>query len=215
MGIKRATLYYQPKKNINKKQKELRIRKKIEDISREHPYYGYRRITASLRRDQVIVNHKKVLKIMKELGIQGRIKHKYVTTTNSKHNNKITSKKNKGGARLMGIKKRKYSQEFKEEIVQRALSGERILALGKEHNLSPGLINRWKRQYLDGELSGNNNQEIKKLETQVAKLEQMIGKLTMENYILKKEKEYLLQRKKEDSSIITGPYLNRSKKAAD
>ena len=115
----------------------------------------------------------------------------------------------------MGNKKRKHSQEFKEEIVQRALGGERILALGKEHNLSPGLINRWKRQYLDGELSGNNNQEIKKLETQVAKLEQMIGKLTMENYILKKEKEYILQRKKEDSSIITGPYLNPSKKAAD
>jgi len=115
----------------------------------------------------------------------------------------------------MGNKKRKHSQEFKEEIVQKALSGERVLALGKENNLSPGLINRWKRQYLDGELSGNNNQEIKKLETQVAKLEQMIGKLTMENYILKKEKEYILQRKKEDSSIITGPYLNRSKKAAD
>jgi len=27
----------------------------------------------------------------------------------------------------------------------------------------------------------------------------MIGKLTMENYILKKEKEYLLQREKEGS----------------
>jgi transposase-like protein len=129
--------------------------------------------------------------------------------------NKITSKRNKGGAKLMSIKKRKYSQEFKEEIVQRALSGERILILGKEHNISPGLINRWKRQYLDGELSNNANQEVTKLQTQVAKLEQMIGKLTMENYILKKEKEYILQRKKEDSSIITGPYLNPSKKAAD
>jgi len=29
----------------------------------------------------------------------------------------------------MGIKRRKYSKEQKEEIVQRALSGERILAL--------------------------------------------------------------------------------------
>ena len=115
----------------------------------------------------------------------------------------------------MGNKKRKHSQEFKEEIVQRALSGERILQLGKDYNISPGLINRWKRQYLDGELSNNADQEVKKLQTQVAKLEQMIGKLTMENYILKKEKEYLLQRKKEGSSIITGPYSNRSKKAAD
>jgi hypothetical protein len=37
----------------------------------------------------------------------------------------------------------------------------------------------------------------------------------MENYILKKEKEYILQRKKEDSSIIIGPYLNQSKKDVD
>ena len=91
MGIKRSTLYYQRKTNIHKKQKELRIRKKIEDISREHPYYGYRRITAQLRRDKVIINHKKVLKMMQDMGIQGRIKRKYITTTNSKHNNKIYS----------------------------------------------------------------------------------------------------------------------------
>ena len=115
----------------------------------------------------------------------------------------------------MGIKKRKYSKEQKEEMVQKALSGERILELGKENNISPGLINRWKRQYSDGGLSNNTNQEVKKLETQVAKLEQMIGKFTMENYILKKEKEYILQRKKEGSSIMTGHYLNPSKKAAD
>jgi len=116
----------------------------------------------------------------------------------------------------MGIKKRKYSKEQKEEIVQRALSGERVLELGKENNISPGLINRWKRQYLDGELINNNtDQEVKKLQTQVAKLEQMIGKLTMENYILKKEKEYIRKRKKEGSSIITASYLNPSKKDVD
>jgi len=86
MGIKRSTLYYKPKGK-----KETDIKKEIEDISREYPYYGYRRITASLRRDKVIVNHKKALKIMKELGIQVRIKRKYITTTNSKHNNRIYS----------------------------------------------------------------------------------------------------------------------------
>jgi transposase-like protein len=129
--------------------------------------------------------------------------------------NKITSKRNKGGVRLMGIKRKKYSKEEKKEIVQRALSGEMILVLGKEYNISPDLISRWKRQYLDGELSGNTNQEVKKLQAQLAKLEQMIGKLTMENYILKKEKEYIQKRKKEDSSIITAFYLNQKKKAAD
>jgi len=65
MGIKRSTLYYQRKINIYKRQKELKIGKKIADFSREYPYYGYRRITAQLRRDKLIVNHKKVLKMMK------------------------------------------------------------------------------------------------------------------------------------------------------
>jgi len=58
--------------------------------------------------------------------------------------------------------------------------------------------------------SNTDNQEIKKLEVQVAKLEQMIGKLTMENYILKKEKEYILKKKKEDLSIATASYLKWS-----
>jgi len=117
---------------------------------------------------------------------------------------------------VMGFKRRQYSKEQKEEMVQKALSDKSVLELGKENNISPGLINRWRRQYLNGELNGNNNnQEIKKLQIKIDKLEQMIGKLTMENYILKKEKEYLLQRKKEDSSIITGPYLNPSKKGVD
>ena len=79
----------------------------------------------------------------------------------------------------MGFKRRQYSKEQKEEMVQKALSGKSVLELGKENNISPGLINRWKRQYLGGELKDNNNQEIKKLQIQVAKLEQMIGKLTM------------------------------------
>ncbi len=116
----------------------------------------------------------------------------------------------------MGIRMRQYSKEQKEEIVQKALSGKSILELGKENNIFPGLINRWKRQYMRGGLNGNtDNQEIKKLQIQVAKLEQMIGKLTMENYFLKKEKEYLLQKKREELSIITGPYFPLSKRDVD
>ena len=91
MSIKRSTLYYRSKEKLDKKTKEAGIKNKIKDISCKHPYYGYRRITVSLRRDKVIVNHKKVLKIMQHMGIQGRIKHKYVTNTNSKHHNKIYS----------------------------------------------------------------------------------------------------------------------------
>jgi len=43
----------------------------------------------------------------------------------------------------------------------------------------------------------------------------MIGKLTMENYILKKEKEYIIEKKRENSSIITGTCFKAEGKDAD
>ena len=89
MDIKRSTLYYRVKNNLNRKIKEAEIKDKIKTISYKHPYYGYRRMTAELRREKVSINHKRVLRMMRELGIQGRIKSKYITTTNSSHNNKI------------------------------------------------------------------------------------------------------------------------------
>ena len=116
----------------------------------------------------------------------------------------------------MVIKKRQYTKEQKEELVQAILNGQTALGLGREHNISPGLINRWKRQYLNGQLGENNNdQKINKLKKEIAKLEQMIGKLTMENYLFKKEKEYMIQTKKEGSSIITGNCFHPSRKDAD
>jgi putative transposase len=89
MGIKRSTFYYQRKDNQGKKQHEAFLREKIQQIAYEHPYYGYRRITAQLHRENIKVNHKRVLKMMRHLGIQARIKRRYVTTTNSRHNHRI------------------------------------------------------------------------------------------------------------------------------
>jgi len=89
MGINRSTYYYQVKNNKEQKQQEVFLKEKIQQIAYEHSYYGYRRITAQLHRDNIKVNHKRVLRIMRVLGIQARIKRKYVTTTNSKHNHRV------------------------------------------------------------------------------------------------------------------------------
>ncbi|MBC7334421.1 MAG: IS3 family transposase, partial [Actinobacteria bacterium] len=57
----------------------------IESIACDLPSYGYRRITAALRRKGMVVNHKKVAKIMKKMGLQCRKKKRFVSTTDSKH----------------------------------------------------------------------------------------------------------------------------------
>lgn len=89
MGIKRSTYYYQKKEDSANVQQEILLQEKIQRIAYQYPYYGYRRITAQLQRENFKVNHKRVLRLMRKMCIQARIKRKYVTTTNNRHNNRV------------------------------------------------------------------------------------------------------------------------------
>jgi len=114
----------------------------------------------------------------------------------------------------MVVHRRKHSRELKMEIVEAVLSGKSTLVLGKEYDIAPNMISRWKRQYLEGKFHGNGKSdiELRKLKIKVCELEQMVGKLTMENYILKKEKEFIARAKKESSSIVTGTNLDQPRR---
>lgn len=81
MDICRSTYYYKPKKKLS----GAELRDRIEKIAYKYPYYGYRRMTHALKRDGTKINHKKVLKIMKEMGIQCKKRRKFAVTTNSSH----------------------------------------------------------------------------------------------------------------------------------
>ena len=89
MELSRSTYYYKPRTKLEKKKHDTDIADAIEKIAYDFPSYGYRRVTAALRRQDMVVNHKKVSKIMKNMGIQCRKKKRFVSTTNSKHNLKV------------------------------------------------------------------------------------------------------------------------------
>ena len=85
MGISRSTYYYRPKeKTAAEKVEEANLRDEIEQIALEWPQYGYRRITAELRRRGTVVNHKKVARIMRENSLQCQIKRKFLRPKNKK-----------------------------------------------------------------------------------------------------------------------------------
>ncbi len=111
----------------------------------------------------------------------------------------------------MKTHRRKHTKDFKIEMVESVLKGRSILEIAKENEIYPGLITRWKRQYMEGKFQGTSSTdiELRKLKIKICELEQMVGKLTMENYLLKKEKDFALQMRKEASSIITGPNLDQ------
>lgn len=72
--LSRSTYYYQLKK-LELPDKDSELRKLIQKIFNEHKEnYGYRRITMELRNQGYLVNHKKVQRIMKELGLEARIR---------------------------------------------------------------------------------------------------------------------------------------------
>ena len=89
MGISRSTYYYRPKDKKEKEKRDRDLCKKIKAVCYRYPFYGYRRVTAALKRKGVVVNHKKVLNLMKEMGIQVKKRKRYTRTTNSCHNLKV------------------------------------------------------------------------------------------------------------------------------
>ncbi|KAF6582691.1 IS3 family transposase, partial [Paenibacillus sp. EKM211P] len=56
-----------------RKQEEEHLETHMLSIHRIHPYFGYLRMTVALRREGILVNHKKVYRLMKKLGIRSVI----------------------------------------------------------------------------------------------------------------------------------------------
>lgn len=81
MGIARSTYYYKHKK----KPPDMELAARIEDIALEYPYYGYRRITAELKRQKLKVNHKRVLRLMRDKNLLCRAAKSFKATTDSSH----------------------------------------------------------------------------------------------------------------------------------
>ena len=74
--LARSTYYYQLKQ-LDKSDKNHDIKDEIQAIFTEHKgNYGYRRMTLELRNRGFVVNHKKVQRLMKILGLSARIRRK-------------------------------------------------------------------------------------------------------------------------------------------
>ena len=64
---------------------ELELRDAIQKVALQMPTYGYRRITAELRRQQRVVNRKRVLRLMRQDNLLCLRRKAFVRTTDSQH----------------------------------------------------------------------------------------------------------------------------------
>ena len=70
-GISRAG-FYRHLRAQDPREEEMAVRSEVQRIALEHQgRYGYRRITAELRRQGMAVNHKRVARLMREDNLVG------------------------------------------------------------------------------------------------------------------------------------------------
>jgi transposase len=90
--------------------------------------------------------------------------------------------------------RRTFSLEFKRQVVEELLSGESGAAqLCRKYNICSSLLYHWKERYSRGRF---NNEPIEEgaLKDRVEKLERLVGKLTLENEVLKRGLQNSLSR---------------------
>ena len=82
LDCSRSTYYYEPEVNPE----DASIIKAIEPILMRWPFYGYRRVTAQLKREGQEVGETRVRRLLKQLDHSCSIGRVRITTTDSDHN---------------------------------------------------------------------------------------------------------------------------------
>ena len=80
--------YYERPTRQEKAHRGVQLTDAIERIVLEFPGYGYRRVSAELRRRGWVVNHKRVLTIMREESLLCQLQRRFKVTTDSAHSSK-------------------------------------------------------------------------------------------------------------------------------
>ena len=82
-SVSRSWYYERPSPEQRAYSRDVELRNAIERIVLEFPGYGYRRVTKELQRRGWAVNHKRVLRIMREESLLCQLKRRFVPTTDS------------------------------------------------------------------------------------------------------------------------------------
>ncbi|MEX2696650.1 IS3 family transposase [Rhizobium mongolense] len=85
MGIARSTYYDHPERPAD----ATAIVEAMFAICDEFEFYGYRGVGAALWQQDIVVNHKKIRRLMREHDLRPRIRRRFIATTDSDHDGPI------------------------------------------------------------------------------------------------------------------------------
>jgi len=114
----------------------------------------------------------------------------------------------------MGKQRRKFSTDFKRQVVQEIEAGMSTNEAARRYQISPSVIDQWKSHYRQGTLVDKPNAEVKALRKENQLLKAKIGELVMENEHLKKLDVWIRRERKLDTSVITAKNLEEFQEGA-
>jgi transposase InsO family protein len=85
IGLPRSTYYHESRASEARAKENADLRDRLEELALKFSRYGYRRMTAQLRREGWEVNHKRVLRLMRESDLLVQRRRRFVRTTDSNH----------------------------------------------------------------------------------------------------------------------------------
>ena len=84
------------------------------------------------------------------------------------------------------MKKRTFTIEFKRQIVEEIIHGNaRPVQICRKYNISKVLLWRWQKDYEQGRLTYETGEALP-MQQRINELEKIVGRLTMDNELLKK-----------------------------
>jgi transposase-like protein len=112
----------------------------------------------------------------------------------------------------MGKQRRKFSAEFKKQVIQEVESGLSLNEAARRHQISTSLISTWRDLLRHGNLVDKPSKREKTLEKEIERYKAKVAELLMENDVLKKFHQWSRRQKKLDSSVITAKNLEEFQK---
>ena len=112
--------------------------------------------------------------------------------------------------------RRSFNNEFKRKVVEEIISGSTTIGSQcRKYQIAYPVVSRWKKDYADGKLDNEPTTDAG-YQLRIEQLEQMIGRLALDNHLLKKalklaNSQYQSSGK---SSKIISPLLDQYKGGA-
>jgi transposase-like protein len=115
----------------------------------------------------------------------------------------------------MGKQRRKFSADFKRQVIQEVETGLSLNEAARRYQISTSVITTWRSLFRQGSLMDKPSAEVKALRKENQQLKTKIGEMLMEMEHLKKLDSWIRRQRKLDTSVITAKNLEEFQKDAE